>query len=124
MPTDQQLLDAAKQRYLQAKQDVEGLRTKIAQAACPLKVGDRVTVVDGAKEYEGVVDYVSFALKDEVADPVVGAATGWSVGGQRMLKGTDQTSKWSFHFTSWNAQLVQGKWVLEERSLEKILGLR
>lgn len=49
--SDEDLLSEAKQRFLDAQQDVETLRQKIAVAQCPLQIGDTVMIVDGGKTY-------------------------------------------------------------------------
>lgn len=108
--TDKEALDEAKRRYLAAEADIERLRTKIALAACPVKVGDRVTVDDGDKVYDGRVDYIGhYCGSDEILGPVIGAPTGWAAGGFRYNKGTGEVGKWSFAISS-NDELKDGVW--------------
>lgn len=122
--SDEVLLSEAKQRFLDAQQDVETLRQKIAVAQCPLQIGDTVMIVDGGKTYEGVVEHVGHAMSAaELLGPVVGAPTLWAASGHRVNKTTGQIGKWSFTIVSDSAEFLDGKWVIAERSIEAFLGL-
>ncbi|ODP36781.1 hypothetical protein [Sphingomonas turrisvirgatae] len=122
--SDEVLLSEAKQRFLDAQQDVETLRQKIAVAQCPLQIGDTVMIVDGGKTYEGVVEHVGHAMSAaELLGPVVGAPTLWAASGHRVNKTTGQIGKWSFAIVSDSAEFLDGKWVIAERSIEAFLGL-
>jgi hypothetical protein len=122
---EREKLDAAKRRFLDAKDEIEKLRLEIALKECPLKLGDRISIIDNGKEYEGVVERIDGACDDtELLDPVVGATTGWAVSGNRIKKTDGGPSSWSFGFTSFNASFHAGKWIVEERSIEAALGLK
>lgn len=122
--SDEDLLSEAKQRFLDAQQDVDILRQKIAVAQCPIQIGDTVTIVDGGKTYEGVVEHVGPAMSaEELLGPVVGAPTLWAASGHRVNKTTGQIGKWSFAIVSDSAEFLDGKWVIAERSIEAFLGL-
>jgi hypothetical protein len=117
-------LDDAKAAFLEAEKEIEELRSAIATEICPIKIGDTVTVVDEGKEYTGVVDYIGAGLTyEEMLKPVVGAVTGWSVGGKRMKKTTKTLGTWSFGFSSLDAKLENGKWIVKRKTLEEQLGL-
>ena len=121
--TDEDRLDDAKQRFLDAKEEIARLRQQIALAACPLSLGDRVSVVDRGKTYDGMVEDIHYALTgEELLEPVVGAQTLWAASGHRVNK-TGEVGKWSFAIVSDSAELRDGKWVLAERSIEATLGL-
>jgi hypothetical protein len=124
MTTNEEKLDAAKQKYLDAKQEIEQLREAIAAADCPLKIGDVITVVEDGKEYEGRVDHIhAIASPEELLGPIVGKASGWAAGGPRKNK-TGEFGKWSFGINSFDASLINGKWVVKPPlSLEERLGL-
>lgn len=118
-------LDEAKSAYLNAKDEIETLRLSIAEELCPLNVGDRVDVIDNGKEYQGVVEGIHYGLTDEeMLDPVVGAATGWSVHGKRIKKTTNTVGKWGFGFSSFDAEFRDGKWVVTHKTLEERLGIK
>ena len=122
--TEEEQLNDAKRRYLEVKAEIAKLRQQIAAAACPLSVGDPVTVVDRGKTYDGVVEHIGYALTgEELLDPVVGAPTPWVANGHRVNKTTGDVGKWSFAIVSDSAELQDGKWVLAERSIEATLGL-
>ena len=57
MAADTEKLDGAKQKHLNAKEEIERLRQTIAADTCPPKRGDIVIVVDDSKEYEGHIDH-------------------------------------------------------------------
>lgn len=124
MMTDEDRLDDAKRRFLGAQAEIATLRQQIAAAACPLSVGDQVTVVDRGKTYDGVVEDIHYALTaEELLDPAVGAPTLWAASGHRVNKSTGAVGKWSFAIVSDSATLEDGKWVLAERGIEAALGL-
>ena len=117
-------LDAAKRRFLDAKQEIDTLRQAIAEAICPLKIGERITVEEDGKQYDGVIDTISPDLTaDEMLEPVVGAATGWCVSGKRIKKTDGTVSKWSFGVPSSYSKLEAGKWVIKIPSLAERFGL-
>jgi hypothetical protein len=121
--TDQEALDDAKRRYLAARADIDRLRRTIASAACPIAVGDRVTVTDGNQTYEGLVDDVGAAPSiEDYLNPTPGAATPWVASGRRIRKTDGQPSKWTFSIPS-NAECKHGVWHLPERGIEAVLGL-
>ncbi|GAA3075604.1 hypothetical protein GCM10010520_23380 [Rhizobium viscosum] len=120
---DQQLLDIARQAFLDAKEEIRRLRNKIAHDTCPLAIGDRITIVDGANEYDGIVTSISSAAdKRELLDPVVGLASGWSVQGPKVKKDGER-SKHGFGLSSLEAVLTNGKWVVTRQSLNDIFGI-
>lgn len=124
MMTDEDRLDDAKRRFLAAQAEIATLRQQIAAAACPLSVGDQVTVVDRGKTYDGVVEDIHYALTaEELLDPAVGAPTLWAASGHRVNKTAGEVGKWSFAIVSDSAMLEDGKWVLAERGIEAALGL-
>jgi hypothetical protein len=105
--------------FLAAKEEIELLRNAIAGAFCPLKLGETITIVDGEKEHNGVIDHIGPATTfEELLDPVIGAETGWAASGQRINKTTSQLGSWSFEINSFEAELVGGKWVVKRRTLE------
>ncbi len=109
-------LNDAKRRYLDAKEEIETLRLRIAIKMCPLKVGDRIKINDDGKEYEGIVEDVGFALADgEFLSPVVDAAPGWSVSGHQIKKTDGTFITWSFSFSNFNARLDDDRWGIAER---------
>ena|SRR5215471_19065976 len=125
MTTNREKLDDAKRRYLEAKQEIEVLRSAIAAETCPLKIGETITVVDDGSEYKGVIEHIGPANSgQELLDPVVGAEPGWAAGGSRINKTTGQPGKWSFGINSFEAKLVAGNWVVKRQTqtLEDILG--
>ncbi|MGZ6371463.1 MAG: hypothetical protein ACXWPM_11970 [Bdellovibrionota bacterium] len=113
MATIEEKLDAAKQRFLDAKKDIEELREAIAAATCPLKVGDVVTVVADGKEFEGRIDHIlPIASPDELLGPIVGEPSGWAAGGPRKNKTSGDFGKWTFDMNSFDCDFVGGKWVV------------
>ena len=117
-------LDDAKRRYLQAKEDMEELREKIALEICPVKIGETLTIVDGSKEYRGVVEGIgSLRAREELLQPVVGAETGWAAWGHRIKKTTDEKSKWTFGINNFDWHYENKRWVKTPRTLEDTLGL-
>jgi|SRR5690348_878504 hypothetical protein len=128
MASDREALDDAKRRFFNVKQEIETLRTKIATEKCPLKIGDKVTVVDVDREYEGIIEYIQAANgAEEIFHPIVGAEPGWVAGGQRINKTTGNAGKRSFGINSFASKLVDAKWVVTRRtfpeSLEDALGM-
>lgn len=124
MMSNEDRLDDAKWRFLAAQAEIAALRQQIAAAACPLSVGDQVTVVDRGKIYDGVVEDIHYALTaEELLYPAVGAPTLWAASGHRVNKTTGVVGKWSFAIVSDSAKLEDGKWVLAERGIEAALGL-
>lgn len=117
-------LDAAKQKFLDAQKEIEQIRQAIADADCPLKIGDVITVLDGKKEYEGRIDHIEpIASPEEILGPIVGEPSGWIAGGPRRNK-TGEFGKWSFSINSFDASFENGKWVVEPPlTLEQRLGL-
>ena len=117
-------LDDAKARFLKAEAEIKDLRQRIADVLCPLHIGGNVTVEEEGKVFEGVVEYIHFATKqEELLGPVVGAETGWSVGGRRFNKTTGQVGKWTFGINSFDYKPQNGRWVRQGRSLDSILGI-
>jgi hypothetical protein len=120
---DNDALDDAKRRFLSAKADIDRLRQKIAEASCPLKIGDRVAVRDGEHTYEGTVDHIGAAPGlEDLFMPEVGAPTPWSASGKRIRKGDGGQSKWGFAIPA-DAELINGIWHMPKRSIERTLGL-
>jgi len=121
--TDLERLDRAKRAYLAAKRRIEDLRQKIGRAACPLKVGDRVFILDDTKEYEGIVEGVEgVAAGEEMLDPIVGVGPAWVAHGHRSNKTTGQLGAWSFSITNEDT-FQNGKWVKLHQTFEEKLGL-
>jgi hypothetical protein len=122
--TDEEKLDAAKQKYLDAKKEIEELRQAIADANCPLKIGDVITVVDDGKEYEGRIDHIHpISSPEEMLGPIVGKLSGWAAGGPRRNK-TGEFGKWNFDINSFDSSFEKGKWVVKSPlTLEQRLGL-
>lgn len=119
-----QQLDEAKRQYLEAKNKIETLRISIAMKICPLKIGDQIKVGDDGKEYEAVVEGIHYALADgELLDPIIGAPAGWSVHGHRIKKTDGTISSWSFGFSNFDAEFLNGCWVIKKRDLATILGI-
>jgi hypothetical protein len=105
--TDQQKLDEAIRRYLLAKAEIKRLRKKIAAANCPLNVGDRVTVTDGVRTYDGIVERIDPAPSiEDYLEPKPGAPTPWIANGYR-LKVDGTRSQRSLSIPA-DAQLVGG----------------
>ena len=121
--TDQEALDDAKRRYLEARDDIDRLRQKLAAAACPLQIGDRVTVKDGEKTYEGIVQRISAAptIEDHL-NPSPGAPTPWAASGRRIRKSDGELSKRGFTIPA-DAEVRGGVWHLPEGGIEATLGL-
>jgi hypothetical protein len=124
MLTDREKLDDAKRRFLEAKREIEVLRAAIASETCPLKVGETITVVEDGKEIKGVIESIHAATsREELLDPVVGADPGWAAAGPRINKTTGKTGKRSFGIDSFEAKLVDGKWIVTKQTLDEILGI-
>ncbi|MBL4761036.1 MAG: hypothetical protein JKY80_09395 [Mariprofundaceae bacterium] len=122
MPTDEEKLDDAKKRYLDAKEEIELLREKIALANCPLKIGDRITIIDGSKSNEGIIESVyAVTSRSEFMSPIVGATTGWGVDCGRINKTTGKVGKRRIGINSFDARQVDGNWEVIPRSLEDYL---
>jgi hypothetical protein len=101
MATNCEKLDAAKQKFLEAKEEIEQLREAIAAATCSLTVGETITVIDEGKEYQGIIEHVGPALpREELLGPVVGAPAGWAASGHRINKTTGLVGQWSFGISS------------------------
>lgn len=122
--TNEQKLDAAKQKFLDAQKEIEQLQQAIADATCPLKIGDIISVVESAKDYEGRIDYINaIASPEEMLGPIVGKPSGWAAGGPRKNK-TGEFGKWNFGINSFDASFENGKWVVKPSlTLEQRLGL-
>jgi hypothetical protein len=122
--TNDEKLDAAKQKYLDAQQEIEQLRQAIAATTCPLKIGDVITVVDNGKAYEGRIDHINpIPSPEELLGPIVGKPSGWAAGGPRKNK-TGEFGKWDFGINSFDASFQNGKWVVKRSlTLEQRLGL-
>ena len=121
--TDAEMLDDAKRRFLEAKKDLEEIRSRMANQDCPLEVGDRVSIVDGSRRYDGVVDHIGAALSyEELVEPVLGLPVSWSASGRRIKKGTGELGSWTFAIQS-DAEFRDGAWHLRKRGLEATLGL-
>ena len=121
--SDQDDLDDAKRRFLLVKDEIDTLRLKIALAACPLQLGERVTVKNSEAVFDGVVDTISPSLViADLIEPVVGAPTGWAASGKRINKTTGEVGKWSFSVSS-GAELRDGVWHIPAGGLEATLGL-
>lgn len=125
--TDQELLDEAKVRYLKAKQDVEDLRLRIAQAICPFALRDTVPVMRNGRQIEFLVEHISYAIEwsvnGELLGPVVGAATGWSVSGPKINKSDGKPGMQQAAINSLDFQLTNGVWLERRQTLTDFLGL-
>lgn len=121
--TDLELLDDARRRFIDAKNELEEIRNRIARNDCPLNIGERVTVVDGSSHYDGVVDHIGAILSpEEFVRPVIGMPVRWAASGRRIKKTTGQLGKWTFAIPS-DADLINGIWHLRKKGLEATLGL-
>lgn len=126
--SDQDKLNEAKERYLQAKQDIECLRLKIARATCPFSVGDFVSVMHRDRLIKFVVEHVWFATDSsvggELLNPVVGAVTGWTASGPRIRKTDGKPGKHQFAINSLDFHIEADIWVQHKKTLSQILGIR
>lgn len=109
---------------MDAQKEIEQLRQAIANATCPLKIGDIISVVEGGKDYEGRIDHINaIASPEEMLGPIVGKPSGWTAGGPRRNK-TGEFGKWNFGINSFDTSFENGKWVVKPSlTLEQRLGL-
>lgn len=107
----------AKQKYLDARDEINNLRNEFATEVCVLRVGELITVVDRRMEFQGKVQFISHIVGDvEREGPRLGAETGWVVTGVRRKKITGDFGKWSFEIRSFDTDFSEGKWIVRRRS--------
>ncbi|WP_323771987.1 hypothetical protein [Antarctobacter sp.] len=125
--SDQDKLDEAKERYLEAKQDIEDFRLKIAHTTCPFSNGDVVSVMRGDRLIKFVVEHIWYATDSsvggELLNPVVGAATGWTVSGPKIRKSDGKPGKHQSAINSLDFHLEGDVWVQHKPTLSEILGV-
>lgn len=116
-------LDLEKEKFNAAKNKIENLRLKIALELCPIKIGERVKYVKNGKKYEGIVEYIHYAtdLMDSL-NPKPGTLTGWSAGGHRINKTTNEVGKIEFSIVSFDATLKADIWEVTEKTIEQLFG--
>lgn len=118
-------LDRQKRRFLESKAQIDRLRNEAAERGCPLRVGERVSVFDGEKPFDGQIEYIhGISSPTEIFEPVVGAQPGWTAGGHRFKSTTGELSKsWTFAIVSFDYTLEAGIWKARERGIEAALNL-
>ena len=127
--TDLEKLDDAKRRFIEAKREIEELRTKIAREKCPVNEGDIVQVSDDGREVSFVVELITYHLDmdvmtGELLGPVIGAETGWAASGPKIRKSDGQHSKHRYGINGADFIFENGRWVSRPKGIEETLGIR
>jgi len=127
--TDLEKLDDAKRRFIEAKREIEELRTKIAHEKCPVNEGDIVQVSDDGREFSFVVELVTYHLDldvmtGELLDPVVGAETGWAASGPKIRKSDGKPGKHRYGINGAEFSFENDRWVSRQKGIEEALGIR
>lgn len=113
------ILDDLKAEIIALRGRIQDLETDIAIEICPISVGETITINDGNKEYQGIVEEVDTLYSPyDFIEPTIGNRPTWRAKGPRINKGNGEPGKWSFELTGNRACLKDDVWVMERgRSL-------
>lgn len=109
------LLDKLKTEIIDLRNRIQDLESDIAVEICPVKVGDKVTINDNDKTFQGIIEEVGTLYSPyDIIEPTIGNRPTWRATGHRINKGTGMVGKWTFELTGnrWSDQ--NGVWVMKQ----------
>ena len=91
-------LDSFKQQYTNITESIKRKEQEIADVLCPLKIGDKVTVIKDSKIIEGIVEEIHCCYKNPIDafSFSIGTKPTWSVQGAKINKTSATPGKHSF----------------------------